>query len=224
MTLVEVIIGVGILVVATFAALSALGSLHTIQDEANIQFKVHRLARILEERIRGCPWSQLGQWQGTSTGDDTHNALVWHRRQTPAVSGVASFLPPLSEGADVGHDNNLGYQLATRDERSRVNSNTLLLSSLGTGIPEVKVYVEYYTSDVVLQSMTSTTPQSTWKSLTRGPFASSAFVFPESPGGPFTGTQMDLSNYNLSLCIRVVIEWKMHKTLFFHEFQVVRRG
>jgi hypothetical protein len=240
-----------ILVVAVFALFDLFFSLHRTQEITDIERRVASLGMLLRERLQGAQGANLGMWQDSQPNDSTHNGLYWHRRLTPRLPGLSSGysatailsgsgslpttdtvsprLPPLQEGSIYGHDHDLLYQLASRDQRAVMDQGGKGMESFH--IPNLRVFIEYYDSAALASAMSSATPVVSWKSTVANP-ASDTFILPESPGGG------SMSPYNLdfltmqmnirrsldinSVCIRIIIQWwKNGEGNIIHEYETV---
>lgn len=256
MTLFEVMIAIAVMTVALFAMLSTVASFRGVQVDSDIDRRVHLLAQTMTERLMGGDWEQLGTWKndiisskdGTTVVDKTHNGLTWHRRRvprttnTPTTPGFTSSalvswsttalsprLPPLQENSKYGTDHDLLYQLANTEQRSFADKGGRLVP---LGIPNVKVYVEYYASTLLdEQILSAAVPQTAWKKWTQGTLGvgppSDLYVLGESPGGTVPAYAADPStamwkvSLTVPLCIRVCITWGPDKAPQAHVYETV---
>lgn len=123
-TLVEVMIAVAVLTIGMFGVLSMIPTLSKARESAVEMVIARQLAATIAERIQGTAWKDLG---GTTTqigGAVNINAwsLPRYRDKTVPVN------PPLTE-TDPDPNNNL-IACAILSQRA--------------GVPDLKVYVEYY--------------------------------------------------------------------------------
>ena len=202
-SLVEVMISIAMLATILAAVISGSYTLRRSQQASTEQTQVRELSDLVAERIMGASWDWIGRDRPdeetetqiingvatlvTITNDYRRGAWSWHRRKKPLS---ASALPPLSEDPQAAPENHL---------------QTVGLIKQPTGIRDLKLYVEYYTSDL-LGTVFSTSgvngPFTEWeKQASAATGADLSYILPEEPAS------FDLSKERRALVVRLLITW-----------------
>ncbi len=202
-SLIEVMISVAVLATILGAVVSGSYSIRRSQQATTEQTQVRELTDLLAERIMGASWDWIGRDRPnqdtetqiingvatlvTVTNDYRRGAWSWHRRKKPLS---ATPLPPLSEDPLAAPENHL---------------QQVGLIKQPTGIRDLKVYVEYYTSDLlntVFAVAGSEGPFNEWeKQSTAATGADLSYILPEDPAS------FDLSRERRALVVRLLVSW-----------------
>ncbi len=116
LTLVEVTIALTVLLSALLLIVGQFQNLRMVQASTQSTASADRILLSLVERLNAVSWSDLGT-----------NVAPWSAPRYEPGTGVAS-CPPLSEGTAVVDD----------------NIRELGLANESTGLPDLKIYVEYW--------------------------------------------------------------------------------
>ena len=162
-TIFEVVIAIGILATALTMIAGNVFTVSRANRFTNEQAVALDVATTLSERLQGTTWQDIGS---------ATDPWSWHRREsTTAVN------PPLTIGAgNPDHD-----LLATG------------LLAAQPGLRNLRVYLEYYTSDI---TAVVHDPRE-WQTASQDP----AYVLPEAVG------DLDLREVEDAIVMRVVVRW-----------------
>lgn len=202
-TLVEVMISIAMLATILAAVISGSYTLRQSQQATTEQTQVRELTDLVAERIMGANWDWIGRDRPdeetetrivngvatlvTITNDYRRGAWSWHRRRKPLS---ATALPPLSEDPAVAAEHHLQKVGLIRQP---------------TGIRNLKLYVEYYTSDLLTQVFTASGvngPFDEWeKQSSAATGADLSYILSEDP------ETFDLSKERRALVVRLLVTW-----------------
>jgi hypothetical protein len=184
-------------------------TLRQVQRDAQDLARVEELASTLGERIMGANWDWLGRVRPDETVDGKpisyrNGAWSWHRRQHGRAAGSPPAQGPLIEDSPIP-DNDLV---------------TVGLLPGKTGIPELKVYLQYYRIEALQNAFvagTGAAPFQAWNDLvlsvparvTGGDRSTSAAQVPSSDEYIYPeGQAMDLHDETKAIAVRVVVTWR----------------
>ena len=187
-TLIEVMIAVAVMTVGMFGVLSMIPTLSSARDTALQMVIARQVADSVAERIQGTAWGELGGNRSTQvSGAFNYNAWSLPRYTTNSIN------PPMTEDAT--------------DPNNNLLSNGVLAQL--TGVPNLKVYLEYYTGAI----MTSATDRTSWYAAITG-----------STGIGNRMTTFTTNGYN-SVVVRVLITWKEQNgvPINTHELFIARK-
>jgi type II secretory pathway pseudopilin PulG len=217
MTLLEVMISIAILATVLAILAGNIFTLSVVRQGAKEEAIVQEVMMALVERIQSEPLSNLGV---RNEGLSHLNAWSWHRRVTPRYpEDNSGLIPPMTEFNPVeliptaaNTTNVLPFVnclLPVYDKSTPPQLISPGLLSQPSGIQDLKVYLEYYRQAVMLNDLLlSTTPTTTWRSITTGtgPYSNrNDLVYSDDLDG---NNRMDLSTeQNAAVLIRVVVTW-----------------
>lgn len=218
MTIIEVMISVAILATVLTILAGNIFTLSVVRQVAKEEAIVQELMTGLIERIQSEPLSNLGV---KNEGISHLNAWSWHRRLTPRYpEDKTGVIPPMTEvkptaaipmtadAANVLPFTN--YLLPIYDKSNPPQLISPGLLSQPSGIQDLKVYLEYYRQNVMLNDLLlSTTPTKTWKEITTctGAYLNrNDLIYSDDLDGD---NRLDLSTeQNAAVLIRAVVTWK----------------
>lgn len=152
-SLMEVMIAVAVLSVALLAAASNIMSLNQAHAAQREDAAVQVIANQLIERIMGATFSQLGQAVPQTIQAD-QNAWSWQRRATPLPAAVAIQYNEISGGGAVTAPINppMG-EYGTDPMYATTDLVQLGIEGQQSGISNLRVYLEYYSMNVMNDMM-----------------------------------------------------------------------
>jgi len=215
-SMIEVMVAVAILATALSIMLGTIYTMHQSRAAIDEEIKVQAIAQNLVERMQGARWDDLGKDVPGYTG---HNAWSWHRRATRQLAISPTMINgPMQDDAASDYDDLTKLGLLT--ERS--------------GVPGLRVYLEYYqmkVMDVVATRMTDSPtlePRKVWVALVGDPVQGTAptdasntdtqVYLPEALG------TLNLSGLEPAVIVRVLVSWNSSVGgTRWHEIVVARR-
>jgi hypothetical protein len=218
LTIIEVMISVAILATVLTVLAGNIFTLNTVRQVAKEEAIVQELMAGLVERIQGEAFSSLG-----SRNDSlSHlNAWSWHRRLVPrfpetaagVISPMTEVMPPDAIPAVATPTAVLPFSnclLQVYDQSTPPQLISPGLMSQPSGIRDLKVYLEYYRQEVMLNElMAAATPHKAWLEITSNTGAyvgRNDLIYTDEVVG---STRMDLSRENnAAVLIRVVVTWR----------------
>lgn len=197
-TLVEVMIAVAVLAVGMFGVLSMIPTLSSARTLAVEMVIARQIADTLAERIQGAAWRELG---GARTTPGTFNTNSWSLPRYR--SSVSPLNPPMTEDdADPNHN---------------LITNGIVVQR--TGVPNLKVYVEYYTGLIMNDPVASkrATDRSSWYNAISGSTGIGNRMT------TFNGTAAD--GIAPSTIVRIIVTWREQNgaPINSHEIFTARR-
>lgn len=126
MSLLEIMMALSVLTVGIFASMSHFGTLSALRKQATEINAAHTIVAALAERFQGCRWDVIGS-----------SAVPWSlpRPEPGAVTGAAIANPPLMDDVNM-----------TAADRPLRGLQTLGLAQGASGLPELRIYVEFFRS------------------------------------------------------------------------------
>ncbi len=203
--MIEVMIAAAILAGVLAGVLGYLGSVDQAQTANSDAAEVQEILHTMGERFLGTSWNDIGRRLSGSNASFDPNAWSWPRRATARSSGDSWYADiPLVEGSS---DSN----------RDLVRQGILKRT---TGLPGLRVYVEYYRQDAVMQCATHADPPARWRQIAGHPLSGGSptektFLYPPSPAVitgqadvPDSPDKVDLRAINDAICIRILVTWR----------------
>lgn len=213
----EVMIAVAILASALSMVGGVMYTMHQGRAAVDEEIKVQAIAQIMTERLQGAKWDDLGRYIEDAPGK---NAWSWHRRATKQSAYADSIKnPPMQE-------------------RAAIETNDLLKLGIlrePSGVPELKIYLEYYQMKVVesvAKIMTATPtldPRRVWMTAVgdpvRGTSPTEATIKDDLEVFlPEDATALNLGSVDPAIVMRVLISWKSAAGgTRWHEVVIARR-
>lgn len=145
-TLIEVMIAMAVLTVGMFGVLSMIPTLSSARTLALEMVVARQVASSLAERIQGATWKELG---GTQQNPGTYNTEAW---SLPRYREGTPINPPMTQN-DINPYHNL--------------ISTGLLAQTA-GVPDLKVYLEYYHGRIMTDPAVRATDRTTWYAAITG--------------------------------------------------------
>ena len=174
-TLIEVMIAVAVLAVGMFGVLSMIPTLSSARTQAVEMVIARQVADTMAERIQGVAWRELG---GTRTSPGTYNTNAWSLPRYR--SSMSPINPPMTEDSpDPNHNLLANGVIAQR-----------------TGVPDLKVYLEYYNGAI----MKSATDRTSWYNAINGSTGIGNRM------NTFNGTSSDV--LTPSTIVRIIVTWR----------------
>jgi type II secretory pathway pseudopilin PulG len=213
----EVMIAVAILASALSMVGGVMYTMHQGRAAVDEEIKVQAIAQIMTERLQGAKWDDLGRYVKDAPGK---SAWSWHRRatvQSAYAGGIKN--PPLQENA-------------AKEENDLIKLGILREPS---GVPELKIYLEYYQMKLVesVANILTTTPtldpRKVWMTAVGDPVRGTSptettikndkeIFLPES------ATELSLGGVDPAIVMRVLISWKSAVGgTRWHEVVIARR-
>jgi prepilin-type N-terminal cleavage/methylation domain-containing protein len=187
-TLIEVMISVAVLATVLMAAFSGTYTLRQVQRANQEQSQVEELAANLAERIMGANWDWLGRYRPNEPGiDHRKGAWSWHRRENSQTYSAS--------------DQRFLAENATNPDHDLV---TVGILQQKTGIPGLKVYLEYYHAaalDEVFTAGSGEAPYARWQAMQNDPALVRDYILPESEQA------MDLREETKAVVVRILVTW-----------------
>lgn len=195
-TLIEVMIAVAVLAVGMFGVLSMIPTLASARTLAVEMVVARQLAASVAERIQGAAWVELG---GARTVLGSYNTESW---SLPRYRDDTPINPPMTEdNPDPNHNLLVNGLVAQR-----------------TGIPNLKVYLEYYTGLIMNDPDVSkrATDRKSWYNAISGLTGKANRMITFSNNGDAA---------NASVIVRIVVTWREQNgsPVNFHEIFTSRK-
>ena len=180
-TLIEVMIAVAVLAIGMFGVLSMIPTLAQARTLAVEMVIARQIADSVAERIQGAAWRDLG---GTKVTAGSYNIESWSlpRYRSPAPLDLN---PPMTEDAPDPNNNLLANGLVSQR----------------TGVPDLKVYLEYYTGLIMNGPDLSkrATDRKSWYNAISGITGQTNRMITFTNNGDAA---------NASVIVRIIVTWK----------------